>query len=262
MLNEGKVVNFDNKHNNFVVMLGTPGAGKSFIVNTMVNLDNYKIVNVDTERELLAKKMGMNLKDPEQSKKIREITGGTTEDRNRVIRQLKTILSQPRNNNILPNIILDSGGGVPEFITSIIKQANEMGYETSLIYVRTELATALKRNNKRERRLPDSMVKQYHEDVIRSFNVTKDIYDHVWMVRNDEVFDLTNRPSNVTKLNTLQTFEQFIFEKKKESDSDTISKKKAKLAKQENKLKDQIKKEGDKRKDLQQKESDKRKKFS
>lgn len=220
MLNEGKVVNFNNKNNNFIVMLGTPGAGKSFVINSMMNIHNYKVINVDSERELLAKKMGLDLKDPKQAEKIREITGGTTENKNRVIRQLKTIISQPRNNQ--PNIILDSGGGQPEFISGIIKQVNEIGYETTLVYVRTELATALARNSKRERRLPDTRVKQYHEDVIKSFNATKDLYDHVWVVRNDEAFDISNRPSVVSKIKSkeiiesrIHNFDQFVNESKK-----------------------------------------------
>ena len=47
LLNEEKVVNFNNPVNNFVVIAGGPGAGKSFITNNLINLDNVKHFNVD-----------------------------------------------------------------------------------------------------------------------------------------------------------------------------------------------------------------------
>ena len=40
LLKEEKVVNFDKPNNNFVVIAGGPGAGKSFITQNLINLDN------------------------------------------------------------------------------------------------------------------------------------------------------------------------------------------------------------------------------
>ena len=42
MLSEEKVVGFNNPSNNFVVIAGGPGAGKSFITRNLINLDNVK----------------------------------------------------------------------------------------------------------------------------------------------------------------------------------------------------------------------------
>ena len=47
LLKEEKVVNFDTPTNNFVVIAGGPGAGKSFITQNLINLDNVKNFNVD-----------------------------------------------------------------------------------------------------------------------------------------------------------------------------------------------------------------------
>ena len=39
LLKEEKVVNFENPNNNFVVIAGGPGAGKSFITKNLINMD-------------------------------------------------------------------------------------------------------------------------------------------------------------------------------------------------------------------------------
>ena len=57
ILKEDKVVNFDQLSNNFVVIAGGPGAGKSFITRNLINLDNVKEFNVDQVRVMTAKKI-------------------------------------------------------------------------------------------------------------------------------------------------------------------------------------------------------------
>ena len=56
-LKEEKVVGFANPTNNFVVIAGGPGAGKSFITRNFINLDNIKEFNVDQVRVMTAKKL-------------------------------------------------------------------------------------------------------------------------------------------------------------------------------------------------------------
>ena len=57
VLNEEKMVNFDQATNNFVVIAGGPGAGKSFITKNLINLDSVKEFNVDQVRVMTAKKL-------------------------------------------------------------------------------------------------------------------------------------------------------------------------------------------------------------
>ena len=42
LLKEDKMINFGNPSNNFVVIAGGPGAGKSFITKNLINLNNVK----------------------------------------------------------------------------------------------------------------------------------------------------------------------------------------------------------------------------
>ena len=57
LLLEEKVISFNSPNNNFVVVAGGPGAGKSFITNNLINLDNVKNFNVDQVRVMTAKKL-------------------------------------------------------------------------------------------------------------------------------------------------------------------------------------------------------------
>lgn len=194
-LNEARTINFTKKYGNFIVMLGTPGAGKGFVVNNLINL-HFKVFNVDNEREMLAKKLGLDLTNPNDNKIIRDITGGTTDPKNRVIRNLKLMLATSKDKVHLPNIVLDSGGGEPNFISDVIDVCDKVGFDTHLVFVKTKLETALYRNSLRARRLSDEMVKSYHNNVITSFEKTRNLYNHVWIVENDEVYDFSTRPSD------------------------------------------------------------------
>ena len=57
LLLEEKVIGFNSPTNNFVVIAGGPGAGKSFITNNLINLNNVKNFNVDQVRVMTAKKL-------------------------------------------------------------------------------------------------------------------------------------------------------------------------------------------------------------
>lgn len=192
---ESKVIGFeDNKQGNFVVVAGGPGSGKSFVSHNLINLKDYKYVNVDTLRELMAKKLNLDLKNPEDNLKILKMTYTTSDPRNRTIRFLKNFLKIEKNE--LPNIIFDAGGGQTDVIRTINSLAKELNYETTLVHVKTDIDIALERNRKRERVLSDEMVIDYHDRVKKSIKILKDIFDNVWQVNNNEKWDLINRPSD------------------------------------------------------------------
>jgi predicted kinase len=197
-LNEARVVNFDDKNNNFVVMMGSPGAGKSFTSSHMVNLHDYKYVNVDNFRVMTAKKLGLDISNPTDNEKILALTHTTSDPRNVTIRFLKNYLdikgTMPEDE--LPNILFDAGGGQVEVIKTLLELAKKAGYTTTLIYVQTDLATALQRNQKRMRTLPDKMVVDYFKKVESAYEILAPLYDHVWEVYNNQPWDPKNRPTN------------------------------------------------------------------
>lgn len=201
MINESKVVNFDNKYNNFVLLVGSPGAGKSFTYRNLINLDNVKYVNVDAERRMVAKKLGYDITDPEENLKLLDITHTTSDPRNRTIKQLKMILKSYKDKDIKPNIVFDAGGGQIEVMKDVHKLAKESGYNTTMVYVKTDLDIALQRNRERERSLTDKMVVDYYNKVQNAYDLLHDMYDNVFIVTNNEPIDISNRPSdNIEKI--------------------------------------------------------------
>ena len=163
LLLEEKVVNFNSPNNNFVVIAGGPGAGKSFITKNLINLDNVKNFNVDQVRVMTAKKLWgdeweENISTPEGYQKILDMTFTTSDPRNKTVKFLKNFLEYERNQSV--NVVYDAGGGQEQVMKDVHKLAKDGGFDTTLVYVRTPLELAQMRNDERPRSLPGDMVAQ------------------------------------------------------------------------------------------------------
>ena len=204
LLKEEKVVGFESPSNNFVVIAGGPGAGKSFITKNLINLDNVKEFNVDQVRVMTAKKIWgdkweENISTDTGYQKILDMTYTTSDPRNLTVKFLKQFLSQERNQPV--NVIYDAGGGQEQVMKDVHQIAKDVGFNTTLVYVRTPLDVAQQRNQQRPRSLPSDMVAQYHQKVKDNMRNMIPIFDNVWTVDNKEVIDLAARPSdNIEKI--------------------------------------------------------------
>ena len=204
VINEEKMVNFDQSNNNFVVIAGGPGAGKSFITKNLINLDNVKEFNVDQVRVMTAKKLWGDqwqemISTPEGYQKILDMTYTTSDPRNLTVKYLKNFLAAERKHPV--NVVYDAGGGQEQVIKDVHRTAKDSGMNTNLIYVRTPLELAQIRNDERPRSLPDEMVAQYHQKVKDNMRNMIPLFDNVWIVDNKELMDLSDRPSeNIEKI--------------------------------------------------------------
>jgi predicted kinase len=204
LLREEKVVNFNSPTNNFVVIAGGPGAGKSFITRNLINLDNVKEFNVDQVRVMTAKKLWgddweENISTPDGYQQILNMTYTTSDPRNLTVKFLKQFLEQERDQSV--NVVYDAGGGQEQVMKDVHKLAKDNGFNTTLVYVRTPLELAQLRNQERPRSLPPEMVAQYHQKVKDNMRNMIPIFDNVWTVDNKELIDLSDRPSeNIEKI--------------------------------------------------------------
>ena len=204
LIKEEKVVNFASPSNNFVVIAGGPGAGKSFITKNLINLENVKEFNVDQVRVMAAKKLWgdewrENISTPDGYQKILDLTYTTSDPRNLTVRFLKQFLQQERNQSV--NVVYDAGGGQEQVMKDVHELAKDNGFNTTLVHVRTPLELAQIRNDERPRSLPDDMVAQYHQKVKDNMRNMIPIFDNVWTVDNKELIDLSDRPSdNIEKI--------------------------------------------------------------
>jgi len=141
-----------------VFLAGGPGSGKSFIVgNTGLSSFGLKLVNVDDVFEKALKKAGLDTS-PENimSPKGQEIRG---KSKKITVNKESTYLKGRLG------LIIDGTGKNFNKINAHAKLLKKMGYETAMIFVNTNLETALDRNKKRPRTLPDKNVEKMWKSV-------------------------------------------------------------------------------------------------
>ena len=140
-----------------VFLAGGPGSGKSYVVSKVVSGMGLKVINSDEPFERYLKIAGLALKMPDEEQAERDI------ERKRA----KKVTSARKGHAVdgRLGIIIDGTG---KDYDKMIRQAahlQELGYETSMVFVNTTLETALERNRKRDRSVPPNIAKQGWNDV-------------------------------------------------------------------------------------------------
>ena len=141
-----------------VFLAGGPGSGKSFIVGrTALTALGFKIVNSDAAFETGLKNAGMEMS-PENiySPKGQEI-------RRRAKAITKSMMQNYINGRL--GLVVDGTGKDYAKIEKQAKMLRELGYEVAMIFVNTDLDTALERNRMRSRSLPEEQVEAMWKDV-------------------------------------------------------------------------------------------------
>jgi predicted kinase len=153
-----------------VFMAGGPGSGKSKITDEIfgfgnglsrVNAAGLKIVNSDTAFEAQLKKNGIDSKDlariekeePEFWKKITEDPNGVRELAKKTTQKIKSFYEEGRL-----GMIIDGTGDDVAKIQKQKQKAEELGYDTFMVFVNTSLEVAQYRNSMRDRVLPDNLL--------------------------------------------------------------------------------------------------------
>ena len=148
-------------------LAGGPGSGKSYVVRKTTGGTGLRVVNSDDAFEHLLKKANLSLKMPEEEEGAREVQ-----------RKRAKKLTKRRMGDVSTGgggylegrigLILDGTG---KDYGKIAKQATELkqlGYDVHMIFVNTSLDTALERNAKRDRSVPEDIVVQSWNSVQRN----------------------------------------------------------------------------------------------
>ena len=140
-----------------VFLAGGPGSGKSYVVSKVISGMGLKVINSDEPFERYLVKAGLSLKMPDEEQAERDI------ERKRA----KKVTSARKGHAVdgRLGIIIDGTG---KDYDKMIRQAahlQELGYETSMVFVNTTLETALERTRKRDRAVPPNIAKQGWNDV-------------------------------------------------------------------------------------------------
>ena len=141
-----------------VFLAGGPGSGKSFVVGkASLKALGFRLINSDDAFEKGLKRAGM---------------GTTPEDifsePGQAVRATAKALTGKRLDIALKNrmgIVIDGTGKDYNKIKAQVQKTRELGYAVHMIFVNTDLDTALERNRMRPRVLPDKVVEKMWNDV-------------------------------------------------------------------------------------------------
>ena len=144
-----------------IFLAGGPGSGKSFIVGkTGLTSMGYKVVNSDDAFENAMKKAGMEMspdnifsvKGQEIRGKVKNLTG---------VKQAMYIKGRL-------GLVIDGTGKDPEKIANQAKELKKLGYDVAMIFVNTDVETAVKRDAARERTIGAEEATKYWKLVQRN----------------------------------------------------------------------------------------------
>ena len=141
-----------------IFLAGGPGSGKSFTVGkTGLTALGFKIVNSDDKFEHALKKAGMEMS-PENifSPKGQELRKGA---------KARTKKQQEIYINGRLGLVVDGTGKDFGKIKGQAEKLKAIGYDVAMIFVNTDIDTALKRNRERERSLEDDKVEKMWKEV-------------------------------------------------------------------------------------------------
>lgn len=141
-----------------VFLAGGPGSGKSFIVGkTALTALGFRLINSDNAFEAALAKANIE-STPEN---IFSALGQEIRDQAVALTSKKLELSIDGR----LGLVIDGTGRDYVKIENQAKRLRELGYEVAMIFVNTDLDTALERNRKRARSLPDPAVEEMWKDV-------------------------------------------------------------------------------------------------
>jgi len=164
-----------------IFLAGPAGSGKSYTLKTLIQPDQFKVVNVDDTYEKLLKTsgLGMSQKDfgPEelsQAAKLMAQAQKTTKEK-------YAELSSQRK-----NIIIDGTGAAINPVLKKKQELEDLGYETFMIMIWVSPMTSLERNASRERALLPQIVTRTWRDVNKNIKGYEDAFgNNIAIINND-----------------------------------------------------------------------------
>lgn len=148
-----------------VIMAGLPGSGKSFIRSK--NYAELKVIDCDEIKKGIA---GYDPKNP-----------GAVHQQSKVL-EAEAIYSAMGAGE---SFIYDTTATNWAKVAKLISDAQAMGYFVELCYVKVSLQTALYRNSRRERVVPEDLIKEKAALLPISLDILAGMVDSYKVVRND-----------------------------------------------------------------------------
>ena len=165
-------------------LAGGPGSGKSYVVAKTTAMFGMRVVNSDDVFESLIKKAGMNMD-------MRNYSGKDLERRDEIRGRAKEITKLRQANYIEGRLglIIDGTGKDYNKIEKQMRGLQQLGYDSHMIFVNTSLDVALERNEKRPRKLPESLVVQSWNNVQKNIGKFSQLFKNKFIIVDNNKAD-------------------------------------------------------------------------
>lgn len=189
-LNEFMVINegiHDKGIFKAIIMIGSAGSGKSYIIKKAIQNSNWKIINPDQAYVRAMKKAKISTDYRKQSDSQSMDSFDIHSDASEVTSKKAVHAITGR----LP-IIIDKTGRDSKEINIVKNQLENIGYEVLAVYVKVKEATAIKRNANRERSVELSYVKDAFKNIVKNIDTFKKMFGNNFLEIENEDNSKTN----------------------------------------------------------------------
>ena len=176
-----------------VFLAGGPGSGKSFINRElMTQFGGMKTINSDNAFEALMKKANLSLKMPSDEEAPRDEVRGRAKE---IFNKQSELARDGRL-----GMIIDGTGAKFDQISQLNVRLLALGYETAMVFVNTDVETALARNAKRDRTVPPEIAKQSWLNVQKNIGKFQQVFNqNMFIIDNSDDSDVKQRIQEVEK---------------------------------------------------------------
>ena len=162
-----------------IFFAGSPGAGKTYVARKLAGtFQGLKQVNMDIWFKRLMTKKNLSWDMPDKEEPEREIERQKS-------KELVAKQQQSYTDSGL-GLLIDSTGRIYETIERIKNELESKGYETTMIFVNTDLQTALRRNRQRERKLQDKIIHKNFGIIEQNLGKFQRLFNEVHIINNSD----------------------------------------------------------------------------
>ena len=162
-----------------IFFAGAPGSGKTYVARKLAGaFQGLKQVNMDIWFKRLMTKKNLSWKMPPEEEPEREKQRQRSKEL--VAKQQQTYADSGLG------LLIDSTGRILGTTRRIKDDLEDKGYETTMVFVNTDLETALRRNKERERTLPDKLIHKNFEIIDQRLGEYQRMFNDVHIINNSD----------------------------------------------------------------------------
>ena len=162
-----------------IFFAGSPGSGKTYVARQLANVfHGLKQVNMDNIFKFLMTQKKLSWKMPPEEHPERE------KQRQRSKELVAKQQQQYAEGGL--GLLIDSTGRIYNTIARIKQELEQLGYKTTMIFVNTDLETALRRNKERERTLPNELIHKNYKIIEQNLGKFQRLFDDIHIINNSD----------------------------------------------------------------------------